>query len=103
LANILSEDLGETITEEAVERWLQANGGSTPYEADQFWTGDLSEETWIVKVWASKLLSKLFPDLSEGRLEFQKPAHSVRLTNWLLTQEPEHMRPLIRYVSKLVQ
>ena len=52
---------------------------------------------------AAKLLSKLFPDLSDAKLEFRKTEHSVALTKFILKNDPNHFSELFKYCKRLVE
>jgi predicted ATPase len=52
---------------------------------------------------AAKLLSKLFPDLSDAKLEFRKTEHSVALTKFILKNDPDHLSELLKYCKRLVE
>ena len=49
---------------------------------------------------APLLLSDLF---SEYVVEYRKTLHSVELTEWLLANDPEHLRELLDYLVSLVK
>jgi ABC-type cobalamin/Fe3+-siderophores transport system ATPase subunit len=49
---------------------------------------------WAQKINASKLLKDIFGELSDHRVEYRKPDHSVRITRWLLQNHPEDLREI---------
>jgi len=101
ISHLLGAALGTDIKSDAVSAWLNQHGGETKYEANASWTGSIEEENWTRDVHGAKLLSSLVADLSEAKLEFQKPSHSILLTEWLLANKPDHLSELISYVTGL--
>jgi predicted ATPase len=43
---------------------------------------------------AARLLRDVFNEFTECRVSFEKTLHSVELTNWILDNEPERLKPL---------
>jgi hypothetical protein len=53
---------------------------------------EMSDEQWIKRINAAKLLSDLFGELSTNRVPYKKVIHSVDLTRWLLEHSPQDLR-----------
>jgi len=85
-----------------VSEWLRANGAKADYYNGGRWNGDTNDATWRTEVQAAKLLQDLFADLSGATEEYRKMTHSVRLTNWVLEHDREHLRELVEYLSALL-
>ena len=43
---------------------------------------------WIVAIDGTKILREIFQELSEARVAFAKPKHSVAITEWLIKHSP---------------
>ena len=103
LASLLSIELGTQILQEKVEEWLSQRGGDITFEAAADWTGSIVGSNWLRNVHGAKLLASLVVELSEARLEYQKPGHSIWLTEWLLSENVAHLADLTRYVTSLIE
>lgn len=64
---------------------------------------DLTDENWLKRVDAAKLLSALFGDITEHRATFEKTSDVVELARLILKSSPEQLTPLIEYVTRLVE
>jgi hypothetical protein len=81
--------------------WLQQNGGDIKYKAASDWNGDINSEKWLGKVDGAKLLSSLFSDLTDAKLEFQKTKHSKELTRILCAKDVPKLNGLLEHVKTL--
>ena len=52
---------------------------------------EISDNDWFCKVDGAKLLKELFAHFCETRLPFSKTTHSVKLTEWLIDNQPEQL------------
>ncbi len=102
LAAVISDEAAHPVSSSEISNWLHENGANPGYEAAEDWNGNLADEIWLRNIWASKLLSDLFATLSNATLEYRKTTHSIMLTEWLLLNKPDHLLPLVEYVSSLV-
>ncbi len=87
------------VTLEEVEGWLECNR----WESKYFGNRKVSEsartnEVWLEKVHAAKLLEDLFEYLSGTRVTYRKVIHGTALTRWLLRNEPETLRELAQLI-----
>ena len=55
---------------------------------------DTDHNLWRQKVDGAKLLSKLFAEFSENRVNYVKTKHSFELTEWLVQNKPEKLSEL---------
>jgi hypothetical protein len=88
------------VTRDSVEKWLIANGAK--YSGTAQWKANFDDRQWRVSCNAPALLSDLFGDLSDGKLQYHKISHSVALTEWLLEHQPEALEELANYIAELV-
>jgi hypothetical protein len=63
--------------------------------------GDITDSKWLSDVHSPSLLKELFDELSGVNLSYEKPAHSVALTEWLLANRPEALFELRDYIEEL--
>jgi hypothetical protein len=87
-------------SDDQVADWLEEHRGESEHR-DQYALSH-SEADWRETVNAPKLLYNLFMDLSKSAVEYRKTVHSVKLTDWLLENDPEQLRELLAYVDSLV-
>lgn len=99
LLNSLPTFAEEQTTKVAVETWIHSEGKRAKYGA----TGlePLSGE-WRSRVNAAFLLDDLFQELSGAKEIYRKTSHSVLLTKWLCSNDPDFISELRAYVSGLV-
>jgi hypothetical protein len=57
---------------------------------------------WIVAIDGTKILREIFQELSEARVAFAKPKHSVAVTEWLIKNDPEQLREIANMLSQLL-
>lgn len=76
--------------------------GATP----KFRTGsivpDLTCEEWLASVDAAKLLSALFSQISDARIEYDKTTDGIEIVKLMLAREPSTLAPLVAYIASLV-
>ncbi|MFM7529559.1 MAG: hypothetical protein ACKO63_13920 [Nodosilinea sp.] len=82
-----------------VEEWIAEKGKSERYlkiKKENLIQG------WREQVDASKLLKALFSELSDARVQFSKPKHSLQLTKWIIEHKPHHLQDLADFLSELI-
>jgi len=57
---------------------------------------------WIAKVDAARLLNDTFNELSETRVCFDKTNHGVKLTEWLIDNEPSELQELAEFLKAIL-
>lgn len=57
---------------------------------------------WIVAIDGTKILREIFQELSEARVAFAKPKHSVAITEWLIKNDPEQLREIANMLTQLL-
>ncbi|MEH2424148.1 MAG: AAA family ATPase [Nostoc sp.] len=55
---------------------------------------EVSENNWLSKIHGANILSSLFKELCENKLEFRKTKHSKKLTEWLVENQPNFLSEL---------
>jgi hypothetical protein len=77
-------------------RWDAALFGPGPMPAERTVAG------WELSVAGGKVLERLFVDLTETRLVYDKVKHGLELTEWLITNRPDSLRPLSDFLVALL-
>ncbi|MEH1844984.1 MAG: AAA family ATPase [Nostoc sp.] len=55
---------------------------------------EVSDNNWLSKIHGANILSCLFQELCENKLEFRKTKHSKKLTEWLVENKPDFLSEL---------
>jgi len=74
---------------EEVQAWIDPNKWNGRY-FDPL-PADRTDDVWVREVHAARLLGDLFSQLSEQRVSYDKIAHGVALTDWLLHHAPAEL------------
>ena len=94
---------GERASPEAVVRQLRSAATATAeFGTSPSWNGELSDEKWLCRVDAAKLISHVCEELSEGRVIFSKKKDTLFLLQYLLRYKRAQLGSLIEYVRGLV-
>ncbi len=91
----------ESHTSELVSQKLTELAASPKFSISE-WNDDLSNEAWLEKVDAAKLIAETCKALSEQRVTFNKKADSLFLLKHILETNPNSLKSLTDYVCKLV-
>jgi hypothetical protein len=87
---------------ETVQMWLDANR----WDAELFKPGripnDRSAESWLTNVSGGSVLRRLFAELSDTRVTYDKAKHGLELTEWLAANRPEPLRKLGEFIAGLL-
>lgn len=63
----------------------------------------ISDDDWLKKVHAAKLLDELFTHFSEKRVRFSKTRDSSQLTDWIIENEPNLLSELATFLKDKIQ
>lgn len=87
--NECDENREEKLAIEDVKEWIDKK----KYEPNYFplKSEQISDHDWFCKVDGAKLLKELFAHFCETRLRFSKTTHSVKLTEWLIDNQPDQL------------
>jgi len=90
------------VTADAVGKWIEEHR----WDDQLFKPGPVpvvkNAETWIERVRAARLLETIFTVFSETRVSYDKAKHGVELTEWLVENKPEALRPLADFLAGLL-
>jgi hypothetical protein len=88
------------LTGDEVKKWLEEreNRDNTPSGSE-----DRPGRPWIERVRANSVLENLFSTLSEKRVVYRKPEHSIKLTQWLIEHNPESLREIADIVAESIR
>ncbi|WP_159043539.1 ATP-dependent nuclease [Sphingomonas sp. STIS6.2] len=64
---------------------------------------DFKNETWLNKVNAAKLLSRLFTDVSDSRIEYDKTLDGIEIVKLMLANDTTSLQCLVSYVQSLIE
>jgi len=98
----------QPLTSESVRESLETNKVKLKEKKDFFSKDttqqELSNPQYVdANINAAKLLDVLFSELSEARVKFRKTTHSVKLTEWLLENNPEHFASLAQFLRGILE
>lgn len=66
-------------------------------------SSNFSDNGWIDEnIDGAKLLKDIFSELSETRVEFSKTRDSVKLTEWLISNQPEFLEEISSFLNKII-
>jgi hypothetical protein len=88
------------VLEEEVQRLIEEKR----QRLDFYCRGTKSVPTtdWVKGIDGARLLSEIFPELSESRVTFEKTKHSVSLTKWLIRNDPGMLREISDLLGKIL-
>ncbi|MDI1450189.1 hypothetical protein [Polyangium sp. 6x1] len=90
----------EPVTEAEVDAWIRGQldawreGTAEVKRYKYFPAASFDADRWKDSIHGARLLERLFTDLSQTRVSYQKTEHSVRLTQWIAEHSPEDLREL---------
>lgn len=100
--NILNQEEGISITQEAINDWIEKNRWSSKLILKDSYK-EKTIENWLNKVDGAKLLSLLFSELSESKVGFDKIKHSVALTEWIIANSIDDLKELQELLSQILK
>lgn len=103
IAEVLAKASGHPINASEIGEWLEVNGNARKYispearheEGEALW--HMSD--WLVRVNAPKMLRDLFAEVPPHPEQYRKTSDSVALTDWLLQNSPEDLRPIAELLN----
>ena len=87
----------QTVTPDSVEAALREAAAKERLHID-----DITDEQWLARVDAAKLIDTVCGTLSDQRARFAKKADSLFLLQHILKNDPSRLQPLEEYVASLV-
>lgn len=63
---------------------------------------EVSDNNWLSKIHGANILSSLFQELCENKLEFRKTKHSKKLTEWLVENKPDFLSELAEELTNFL-
>ena len=91
----------ETATPDAVKIGLIALASDMKFHIAE-WNSDLTDDVWLAKVDAAKMISEVTATLSEQRATFNKKEDSLGLIRDIHIRNTANLEPLYNYVQSLV-
>jgi hypothetical protein len=84
------------LSEREVRDWLRSNG-SLPADNDS-----AAMAKWLESADGAKLLKDLFARLSDERVCYDKVRHGVKLTDWIIENEPSAFEELAAFLGSIL-
>lgn len=91
----------QTVTPDSVEAALRETAAEERLHIPE-WNDDITDEQWLARVDAAKLIGTVCGTLSEQRVRFAKKADSLFLLQHILENDLSRLQPLADYVASLV-
>ncbi len=88
------------MTEVEVRAWLNENRWNARY-FDPL-PPERTDNVWLREVRGDRLLGDVFSHLSEQRVQYDKVAHGVALTDWLLQHAPDGLQEVAQLIAQVL-
>ena len=95
------EDVDKVTVEQAAQ-WIEEQRTAKFLTKKKPSAKVLESTEWLEKVHAFELLEKLFSDLSNKTVEYRKTTHSIKITEWLLKNNPEQLAELKGFLIEIL-
>lgn len=102
ISTVLSTVGGEKISSHNIEQKMRVLAGLQKYGSPKKWKGDLYDHDWLKQVDAANLLSDLFNNCTDTRVEYRKTRDGISLLRSIADSRPQHLVSLIEFVSKVI-
>src|SRR3990172_3831243 len=99
-ASVLSEGTGtrEDITAVAVHNWIEKYMDA--FLPDEF-KSERTESIRLREINGAGLLDRLFAEVSNNKVFFNKVHHGFKLVEWLIKRKPDYLEELGDYLEKM--
>jgi len=91
----------KTITPHEISDWLNRYAIDHKYYSTRSYRGKPNTGEWRSHVHGARLLSDLFLEVTDHRVEYRKTTHSVLLTEWLLEHDTSTLKELASILEGL--
>src|SRR3990172_3640058 len=101
IASVLSEGTGtrEDITTEAVHNWIEKYMDA--FLPDEF-KSERTESIRLREINGAGLLDRLFAEVSNNKVFFNKVHHGFKLVEWLIKRKPDYLEELGDYLERIM-
>jgi len=86
------------VTQGDVDAWLTPHRWDAAYFDPQ--PAQRNDATWLREVRGDRLLGRLFSELSEQRVQYDKVRHGAALTDWLLEEAPDELQEVAHLIEE---
>ncbi|MEA5554481.1 AAA family ATPase [Anabaena cylindrica UHCC 0172] len=100
--NECDENREEKLAIEDVKEWIDKNKYETDYFPKNPKSEQISDKDWFDKIDGAKLLKELFAHFCDTRLPFSKTTHSVKLTEWLIDNQPDQLLEIVELLVNIL-
>ncbi|MEH1890809.1 MAG: AAA family ATPase [Nostoc sp.] len=63
---------------------------------------EVSDNNWLAKIHGANILSSIFQELCDNKLEFRKTTHSYKITKWLVGNKPDFLSELAEELRNIL-
>jgi len=99
IANGLENFRNEPVTDDEVKALIEQKQENSEY-FKPLKVGN--EEDWITRIHGALVLDDIFKELSEQRYCYEKTAHAVALTEWLIENAPEGLDEVTKLIEEIL-
>ncbi|MCC0179138.1 hypothetical protein I4641_19405 [Waterburya agarophytonicola K14] len=94
-----------TISVLEIEQWISEQKQN--WIANKIRKGEkeenLTDDYWLKKEHAARLLENLFKYFSGGKVIYRKTTHSVKLTEWIVKNKPEQLQDIANLLQNVLE
>jgi len=99
ISTVVNGEIGDNLTSQTVEAELRKIGESVDFSRGK---QNFGSEEWLKRVDGAKLLGRLFPIISSGRLEYIKTRHGQIIMDEILRANDSSLRELFYFVEERI-
>ncbi len=85
-----------------IEEWFERHRWDRQYFGREIGEADRTDELWSENVHGARILKSLFSHFSEGRVNYDKVAHGVALTTWIIEHAPDDLKELAELIQRVL-
>ncbi len=101
LLSTLPSFLDSPVTADEIQEWILKN--DSKYIACDDSTCEPLKPEWFINVNGAFLIKDIFQYFSENKEEYKKTTHGKWITEWLLTNDPESLSELTKFIRMLIR
>ena len=104
LAHVINLQLDpqDVVTPNRVMTWIKSHGAENKYFSPLAIQKDILSDGWIQSVKSARLSEDLFQDITAAKAEFVKTRDDVLLSQWLLANRSDLLKPLCEYLQDIL-
>jgi len=103
IANVLTELDSRQHHVEAVRGAIINLGPEVRLGASTHWNGAIENVEWLKRVDGARLISRLFDQLTDNRVEYRKTRDGISILRYIAEKTPEYLDELLKYLEKVIE